>query len=80
MAEIHVQTKKHSSNAAWLWIVLALLIIGAVVYYMMTRNNNSQQQTTPTAQPAAFRSYPQKRPPRPQRVDIVIPVVYMRSV
>ncbi|RYZ30977.1 MAG: hypothetical protein EOO10_00870 [Chitinophagaceae bacterium] len=80
MAEIHVQTKKHS-NSAWVWIVLALLIIGAVVYYMMTRNNNNQQQTTPSAaQPAAWRSHPQSRPPRPQRVDIVIPVVYMRSV
>ena len=80
MAEIHVQTKKQTSNSAWLWIVLALLIIGAVVYYMMTRNNN-QQQTSPVAQPnAASQLYPQSRPPRPERVDIVIPVVYMRSV
>ena len=79
MAEIHVQTKKHSSNSAWLWIVLVLLIIGAVVYYLMTRNNNPQ--TGPAAQPnAASQLYPKAQPPRPERVDIVIPVVYMRSV
>ena len=80
MAEIHVQTKKQSSNLLWLWIVLGLLIIGAIVYYIVSRNNN-QQQTNPAAQPnAASQLYPQSRPPRPQRVDIVIPVVYMRSV
>jgi hypothetical protein len=78
MAEIHVQTKKHS-NLTWLWIVLALLIIGALVYYLMTRNN--QQQTNPVVQPdAASQVYPQSRPPRPERIKTVIPVVYMRSV
>ena len=79
MAEIHVQTKKQSSSPVWLWIVLALLIIGAIVYYLMTRNN--QQPAAPgTPNNAASKLYPQSKPPRPARVDILIPVVYMRSV
>jgi hypothetical protein len=80
MAEIHVQTKKQpTTNAAWVWIVLALLAIGALVYYLMTRNN--QEQTAPATQPAATSQLNQKtRPPKPERVKIVIPIVYMRSV
>ena len=79
MAEIHVQTKKQSSNSTWVWIVLALLIIGALVYYMMTRNN--QRNATPASPTnAASQLQPQSRPPKPDRVETVIPVVYMRSV
>lgn len=81
MAEIHVQTKKPSTNATWVWIVLALLVIGAVVYYMMTRNNNQNGQPIPPSQPdAASQVTPKAKPPKPERVQTVIPVVYMRSV
>lgn len=79
MAEIHVQTKKHTTNSSWLWIVLALLLIGALVYYLMARN--TETQTAPVVQPdAASQFKPLARPPRPERVKTVIPVVYMRSV
>ena len=40
MAEIHVQTKKHNSNPAWIWIVVVLLIAAAVIYFL-TRNNKT---------------------------------------
>ncbi|HEY0040112.1 MAG TPA: hypothetical protein VGB71_05575 [Flavisolibacter sp.] len=85
MAEIHVQTKKRSSNSAWLWIVLALLIIGALVYYLMTRDNQSQNnnavvQPNTSSKLNPEKLYPQTRPPRPERVETVIPIVYMRSV
>jgi len=45
MAEIHVQTKKNTGNATWLWIVLAIVIIGAVVYYLMNRNKAATTAT-----------------------------------
>lgn len=47
MAEIHVQTKKHQSNAAWLWIVIGILI-AAVVIYFVTRNKSTNSSTNQT--------------------------------
>lgn len=46
MAEIHVQTKKRSSNA-WIWVVLFLVIAAAVVYYLMNRGKQAGNNATP---------------------------------
>ena len=78
MAEIHVQSKKHSPNTSWIWIVVVLLIAAAVVYYLMTRNK--QQEAAPTTPPAASKLEPKARPQDPQLNEPYIPVVYMRSV
>lgn len=56
MAEIHVQTKRRSSNA-WIWVVLFLVIAAAVVYYLMNRskqagNTASPANTTSSVNPA----------------------------
>ena len=47
MAEIHVQTKKHQSNPAWIWIVLALIVAAAVIYFL-TRNNTEDDNRNNT--------------------------------
>lgn len=47
MAEIHVQTKKHQSNPAWLWIVIGILV-AAVVIYFVTRNKSANNNTNQT--------------------------------
>jgi hypothetical protein len=56
MAEIHVQTKKHSSPV-WVWILLALIIVGALVYFLARNQNkdadrNTTQRTTSFVTPA----------------------------
>ena len=40
MAEIHVESKKHQSTPAWIWILVTLAIIGLLAYFL-TRNNTS---------------------------------------
>lgn len=80
MAEIHVQTKKQNTNSTWLWIVLAILLIGALVYYLMTRDNQTQNNPNVVQPNTSSKLYQQKRPPRPERVETIIPIVYMRSV
>ena len=53
MAEIHVQTKKHQSNPAWLWIIIGILIAAVVIYFVTrnksTGNNTNQTQTNATS-------------------------------
>ncbi|HYD20935.1 MAG TPA: hypothetical protein VEB40_05620 [Flavipsychrobacter sp.] len=78
MAEIHVQSKKQSSNASWIWIIAALLVAAALVYYLM--NRNKEQEATPAIPPAASKLEPKVRPQQPQHNEPFIPVVYMRSV
>jgi hypothetical protein len=39
MAEIHVESKKHTSSA-WIWILVSLAIIAAVAYFL-TRGNRT---------------------------------------
>ena len=78
MAEIHVESKKHSSNTSWIWIVAVLLIAAAVIYYLMTRDK--QQEATPATPPAASKLEPKARPQQPQLDGPYVPVVYMRSV
>ena len=39
MAEIHVESRKHTSSA-WIWILVSLIIIAAVAYFL-TRNNRN---------------------------------------
>ena len=80
MAELHVQTKKPATNVTWMWLVLALLAIAAVAYYLMARNNQSGQPIPPSQPDAASQVTPKSKPPRPERVQTVIPIVYMRSV
>jgi len=46
MAEIHVETKKHNTNPAWIWIVVVVLIVAAVIYFL-TRNNNQNNTVNP---------------------------------
>ena len=54
MAEIHVQTKKHSAaGSMWIWIVVVLLIAAAVVYYFVNRNKNGGA-TAPPANTTSF--------------------------
>lgn len=40
MAEINVQTKKHSSSPVWLWVLL-ILIVAAVVYFLIRDKNKN---------------------------------------
>jgi len=53
MAEIHVQTKKHQTNPAWLWIVIGILVAAVVIYFVTrnksTNNNTNQTQTNTTS-------------------------------
>jgi hypothetical protein len=39
MAEIHIESKKHTSSA-WIWILVSLVIIAAVAYFL-TRGNRT---------------------------------------
>lgn len=48
MAEIHVQTKKHSApGSMWIWIVVVLIIAAAVIYYLVSRNKNAGTAAPP---------------------------------
>ena len=47
MAEIHVEPKKNTSGANWLWIVLLILVLAAVIYYFMSRNDTNDTVTPP---------------------------------
>ena len=38
MADIHVETKKHNTTPAWIWILVTLAIVGLAAYFLM-RNN-----------------------------------------
>ena len=43
MADIHVETKKHNTTPAWIWILVALAIIGLLAYFL-TRNNTTENE------------------------------------
>ena len=48
MAEIHVQTKKHSAaGSMWIWIVVVLIIAAALIYYLANRNKNAGTAAPP---------------------------------
>lgn len=50
MAELHVETKKHSAgSASWLWILLALIVIAVVVYFFINCNSKAATDNTPAA-------------------------------
>jgi flagellar basal body-associated protein FliL len=40
MAEIHVESQKHQSTPAWIWILVTLVIV-ALAAYFLTRNTTS---------------------------------------
>ena len=40
MAEIHVESQKHQSTPAWIWILVTLVIV-ALAAYFLTRNSTS---------------------------------------
>ena len=44
MANIDVQTKRHSSSSVWMWILLAL--VAAAVIYFLTRDNHRNEGAT----------------------------------
>ena len=44
MANIDVQTKKHTSSSVWMWILLVL--VAAAVIYFLTRDNNRNEGAT----------------------------------
>jgi lipopolysaccharide export system protein LptC len=44
MADIHVETKKHNTTPAWIWILITLAIV-VVVAYFLTRNDTTNQNT-----------------------------------
>lgn len=44
MANIDVQTKKHTSSSVWLWILLAL--VAAAIIYFLTRDTNRNEGAT----------------------------------
>ena len=58
MAEIHVEPKKQSSSANWIWIVLVLLIAAAVVYYFVTKNDNDNNTVAPVDTTGALQHSP----------------------
>jgi hypothetical protein len=48
MAEIHVESKKHQSTPAWIWILVTLAIIGIVAYFLTRNNTSVNDQNTGT--------------------------------
>ena len=48
MAEIHVESKKHQSTPAWIWILVTLAIIGLVAYFLTRNNTTTNDQNTGT--------------------------------
>jgi hypothetical protein len=44
MADIDVQTKRHSTSSTWLWILLAL--VAAAIIYFLTRDNDRNEGAT----------------------------------
>ena len=56
MAEIHVESKKHQSTPAWVWILVSLAIIGFLAY-LLTRNNattNDENTGTNTSNTTSY--------------------------
>ena len=48
MAEIHVESKKHQSTPAWIWILISLAIIGLVAYFLTRSNATTNDENTGT--------------------------------
>jgi hypothetical protein len=44
MANIDVQTKRHTSSSVWMWILLVL--VAAAVIYFLTRDNSRNEGAT----------------------------------
>ena len=53
MAEIHVQTKKHTSTPTWVWIVIALLIVVTVTWFVVKNKETAPVQTPSPANPTS---------------------------
>ena len=49
MAEIHVESKKHQSTPAWVWILVTLAIIGLLAYFLTRNNTTANDQNTGTS-------------------------------
>jgi hypothetical protein len=49
MAEIHVESKKHQSTPAWIWILVTLAIIGLLAYFLTRNNTTTNDQNTGTS-------------------------------
>jgi hypothetical protein len=48
MAEIHVESKKHQSTPAWVWILVSLAVIGLLAYFLTRNNTNTNDQNMGT--------------------------------
>jgi len=46
MADIHVETKKHNTTPAWIWILITLAIVVAVAYFLTRNNTSTTNQNT----------------------------------
>ena len=54
MAEIHVQTKRHSTTSPmWIWIIVALLIVAVVAWFVLKNRETTPPQTPTPANPAS---------------------------
>jgi len=56
MAEIHVETKKHNTTPAWIWILIAVIVL-AVVAYFLTRNKSTDQNNSANKNTTSYVPY-----------------------
>ena len=58
MADIHVETKKHNTTPAWIWILVTVAIVVLAAYFLTRSNasatdkNTGVNNATSYAQPA----------------------------
>ena len=45
MADIHVETKKHNTIPAWIWILITLAVV-VLVAFLLTRNSSTTTNDT----------------------------------
>ncbi|HZF63430.1 MAG TPA: hypothetical protein VEZ55_03045 [Chitinophagaceae bacterium] len=59
MAEIHVEPKKHSSGASWIWILLGLIIIGVIAYFVLNNNRTNENEEVQKTNTTSYINAPQ---------------------
>ena len=58
MADIHVETKKHNTIPAWIWILITLAVV-VLVAFLLTRNNTTTTNENTGANSSKATSYVQ---------------------
>ena len=48
MADIHVETKKHNTTPAWIWILVTLAVVALVAYFLTRNNTTAADENTGT--------------------------------